>query len=293
MPAAAAVIEAEPGSGAETGRGIRGHLHLVCAPDSRGVPILREQSFRAPIHLSKPHLDEGALVVNVVNPTAGLLEGDRIEQNVRVQSGARLLLTCPSASRAHRVRNGWSAVSQTFRVEAGGALEVLPEMFIPQAGACYRQSTRVEVECGGELLFFESLAPGRVASGEVFEYGSLDWRTDLIFGGRPIVRERYCLEPGSDSIQALRRVFPTAYYGSVLAVGRGWEVEAEIWQEILGLQSSSLWVGVSPLGMDGAWSLKWIAADALTLRATTSKVRAALYRRMRRQAPDLRRVCAR
>jgi urease accessory protein len=119
------------------GRGIRGHLRLVCGPDSRGFSSLREQSFRAPIHLSKPHLDAETLVVNVVNPTAGLLQDDRIEQDVRVKQGASLLLTSPSASRAHRVRTGWAEVSQHFHVAAGAALEVLPETFIPQAGASF------------------------------------------------------------------------------------------------------------------------------------------------------------
>ena len=58
-------------------RGLAGHLELVCDVDSRGWTRLGHQSFRAPYHLSKPHHDAGALVLNVVNPTAGLLEGDR------------------------------------------------------------------------------------------------------------------------------------------------------------------------------------------------------------------------
>ncbi|NBV85963.1 MAG: hypothetical protein EBS01_06815, partial [Verrucomicrobia bacterium] len=86
--------------------GVQGHLRLVCECDLRGVSILREQSFRAPVHLSKPHWEEGTLVLNVVNPTAGLLQDDRIRQSVEVRRDARLLLTMPGAARAHRVRKG-------------------------------------------------------------------------------------------------------------------------------------------------------------------------------------------
>jgi urease accessory protein UreH len=43
--------------------------------------------------LSKPHDDSDTLVVNVVNATAGLLAGDRIECHVEVETGASLLLT--------------------------------------------------------------------------------------------------------------------------------------------------------------------------------------------------------
>ena len=275
------------------GRGVRGHLHLVCALDSRELSILREQSFRAPIHLSKPHLDQGTLVLNVVSPTAGLFEDDRIEQDVTVQSGARLLLTSPSASRAHRVRDGWAALSQTFRVESGGALEVLPELFIPQAGACYRQATQLNVSENGELLFWESLAPGRVASGEIFRYTGLDWHTDLAVSGRSILRERYSLRPGSDSLRALQRIFPTAYYGSVLAVSPRLIPSMACRETILGLQSPTLWIGASPLGNGSAWAIKWLAADALQHRATATKVRACLYHTLGREAPDLRRISGR
>ena len=72
------------------GRGLSGHLRLVCAADEAGRTFIREQSFRAPVHLSKPHHEEGVLVVNVVNPTAGLLAGDRVRYDVSVESGARV-----------------------------------------------------------------------------------------------------------------------------------------------------------------------------------------------------------
>jgi len=68
--------------------------------------------------LSKPHDDEGTLVVNIVNPTAGLLAGDRVRYDVAVESGARVLLTAPSASRAHRIVEGDARMAQEFHVAA-------------------------------------------------------------------------------------------------------------------------------------------------------------------------------
>ena len=275
------------------GRGIRGHLHLVCAPDSRGVPILRKQSFRAPIHLSKPHWDAETLVVNLINPTAGLLEDDRIEMGVTVLNGARLLLTSPSASRAHRVRNGWAEVIQDFRVQSSGFLEVLPEMFIPQAGAVYRQRTTLNVDEGAELLFFESLAPGRVASGEIFQYTSLNWDTELRVGGQHLIWERYQIEPGSPTLTGLQRVFPTAYYGSLIAVSTKLGCADSCWETLRALQSANVWIGHSPLAYPGAWSIKWITSDARSLRATQNEIRRVLYASLGCGMPDLRRIAGR
>ena len=53
--------------------------------------FLREQSFRAPFHLSKPSWDEHALLVQIVNPTAGVFAGDALRSRVAVESGARWL----------------------------------------------------------------------------------------------------------------------------------------------------------------------------------------------------------
>src|SRR4051812_39097966 len=154
----------------QTTGGLEGHLRLVCGLDSRGRSHLRRQSFRAPMHISKPHEEHGTLIVNVVSPTAGLLDGDLVECDIAVEPGARLLLTSPSASRAHCMRSGKARLLQKFHVGHDASLDVWPEIFIPQGGTRYHQQTTVNVDPGGELLFSEMLAPGRVASGEAFAY---------------------------------------------------------------------------------------------------------------------------
>jgi len=273
--------------------GIRGHMRLVCAPDARGISCLREQSFRAPIHLSKPFWEENTLVLNVVNPTAGLLEGDRIVQEATVRTGARLLLTMPGASRAHRTRGGWAAMQQSFRVEAGAFLEVFPEVFIPQAGAHYRQTTRLEVDEAGELLFFESVAPGRTASGESFKYNRLEWHTDLIAGTRLVIRERFHMEPRMREIRALREHFPNAYYASVLAFSPKFATHPDGNWELENLQREGILAGWSRLTHRAGICVKILSQDAQLMRLTIDSVRQILYRVLKCSPPGLRRVAGR
>ena len=85
-----------------------GHLALRAIAREDGRTILATQSFRAPFHLSKPYWDEDAktLLVQVVNPTAGILSGDRLESTIVVDSGAALLVTTPSASRVFQMNGG-------------------------------------------------------------------------------------------------------------------------------------------------------------------------------------------
>lgn len=270
-------------------RGLTGHLHLTAALDSTGRTSLREQSFRAPMHLSKPHHDEGALVVNVINPTAGLLAGDRIECRVRVETGARLMLTTPSASRAHCCRDGHAEQTQKFEVAAGGFLESWPELFIPQGGARYRQHTTLEVEEGGELLFFETFAPGRVAMGEAWAFAHLDWETEVFSGGELTARERYQLTPESESVQTLRAQFPTAYYASCFVLSPALPPTHECWARIYELHEPEAWIGSSPLSRGGC-VIKVVASGSVRLRRQLAAIRRTLYGALGRPIPSVRRI---
>jgi urease accessory protein len=270
-------------------RGIQGHLRLICALDDAGHSHLRQQSFRAPIHLSKPHLDEEALVFNIVNPTAGLLAGDRIDYHVEVEAGARLMLTTPSANRVHQMRGGHAEVRQDFHVAAGGWLEVWPELLIPQGGARYRQQTTIRVEPGGGLLFLETLAPGRVAFGESFAYTELEWATDLLVGDEHVARERYKLCGGDESLAPLRAQFSAGYYASVFVVAPELSTSADCWPRIHELHEEYAWVGVSQLVHCG-WVVKVLAADSISLRRKCAAIRAELYSSLGRNAPNVRRT---
>ena len=128
-----------------------GNLFLRAAARADGRTALAGQSFRAPFHLSKPYWDEDArtLLVQVVNPTAGILSGDRLESAIEVEAGASLLVTTPSASRVFKMIDGSAECRQHFTVAKGAWLEILPEPLVPHRGCRYRQTTKVEVEPGG------------------------------------------------------------------------------------------------------------------------------------------------
>jgi urease accessory protein len=267
---------------------LHGHLNLICAADPAGRVYLRSQSFRAPVHLSKPHLDEGILIVNAVNPTAGLLAGDRIDFDVSVESGARMLLTAPSASRAHRTEGDGARVEQRFHVARGAWLEVWPELFIPQGGCRYRQRTEARAEEGGEMMLIEMVAPGRAASGELFAFAELDWESTIFLGGDLIARERYTLTPASPALGALRARFPEAYYASVFVVAERLANAEPCWQRIHDLHDDTAWIGCSALRRGGA-AIRVLAQGSIVLRKKVAEIRLAIYEALGMRAPNLRR----
>jgi urease accessory protein len=174
-------------------------------------------------------------------------------------------------------------------VAAGGWLESWPELFIPQGGTRFRQSTKINVEEGGELLFFESLAPGRVASGESFEFAELLWETDIFVGEAHIIRERYRLVPDDEAVRALRRQFEHAYYASCFAVSPRLVRELPCWAAIHALHAPDVWIGCGALG-HGGWVVKCVADGSIALRRTLAAVRRELYAAVSRREPSIRRA---
>ena len=68
---------------------LTGHLDLTCTRDGNGRSYLREQSFSAPFHISKPYWAGDVLLLQLASPTPGLFGGDRLTSSVTLDEGAR------------------------------------------------------------------------------------------------------------------------------------------------------------------------------------------------------------
>jgi urease accessory protein len=273
------------------GAALRGHLHLVCEADAAGRTFLARQSFRTPMHLSKPHWDGTCLIINAVNPTAGLFSGDSIDVSVRVGPGASALLTSPSASRVHRARGDEPAalVRQHFEVESGGWLDLCPEPLIAQAGSRYEQETRFDAADGAGLLAIDCLAPGRVASGEVFAFEQVRIRTRLHVGGELLAVENCRLSPQDGSLHTLRVHHEHSYHATWLAVFPTPTPAAPLLEAIAALSDDRIAAGASALN-ERAFVGKVLAADSPAMRRAISAIRSACYAQLGRPLPNWRKL---
>ena len=269
-----------------------GHLHLRAGPGSDGVTAVTEQRFRAPFHLSKPNWDPDARVLHaqVVNPTAGILEGDRLESSLRVDGGAALLVTTPSASRVFRMDNGGHATSrQSIDVRADGWLEVFPEPLVPHRGSVFFQETDIAVEAGAGLLFVDQLMPGRLAHGEAWAWQRLVLSLSVRLAGELIYRERF--DQTGESLKAMSDFSGTglgACFANAVFIPPVFE-SAPSWRpEVAALHRDGVWVGVSAL-RTGGWSLRVIAPDPVRLRDTLAALRQILRNSFPRLGSGLRR----
>ncbi|MBW8781130.1 MAG: urease accessory protein UreD [Verrucomicrobia bacterium] len=269
------------------------HGQLALSAEARdGRTVLAAQSFRAPFHLSKPYWDveSSTLLVQVVNPTAGILAGDRLESEITVGAGACLLVTTPAASRVFKMREGAAECRQRFTVARGGWLEVMPEPLVPHRGCRYRQIMSIEVEPGGELFFADLLMPGRVAHAEAWVWDALCLEVDVRLGGERVLRER--LHHSGEELRALAAFMGSgagACFGNAVLIAETSNDDPDWREAIHALHGDGLWVGVSRL-RKGGWSLKFVAMDGVRLRRALQETRRVLAACFPRLACDPRKL---
>ncbi len=108
-------------------------------------------------------------LVYLINPTAGLLDGDAHLFEIHAGPGTHAVVTGQSASRLHPCSKGFCTQQWKVSVADGAVLVVLPGPAIPFAGTRYFQ--RVEVELGQDARFIwgDIWFAGRYARAEASE----------------------------------------------------------------------------------------------------------------------------
>lgn len=185
---------------------------LRLAFERRGAAtVLTERRFTLPLQALEPvDLDgTGVATLMLLNPTAGVLGGDRLDTVVTVGAGARLCLTTPAATRVYR--SAGAPAMQRFRatVGAGAALEYLPDHLILSPGARLDQATEILLAGDATALVLDAWAVGRAARGEAWCFDALDIATVVNDAGGPLLIERVRL-----AAPALSRGWPGGLGGA-------------------------------------------------------------------------------
>jgi urease accessory protein len=162
--------------------------------------IIAHSYFTTPWKLLPPiYLDDtGAAYTLLVNPSGGLVGGDRLSIDMSLDRDTHVLVSSPSANRVYRSEGKLSEQNVTITVGAGAILEWFPEHTIPFAGSRFRQTLHVKLDPGATILLWDALASGRVARGERWAFTDLENEIRITTASGSSVIERYVLDPSKD-----------------------------------------------------------------------------------------------
>jgi len=240
--------------------GARGRLELQFAASHDGT-WLRHQSSRAPLRCLRAFaLPGGERLAQLLHVGPGIMAGDELELDVRVEPGAHALLVAQSAAKLHAM-DGDAQASQrvSIHVAAGGSLEYHPGLTIPFSGSAFRQRIEVELEGDARFVYVERWAAGRIARAERHGYRRIASQLLVRRDGRPHYADALVLEPAHAAGPAIFDAHD--YLAQGVCIGGG----AAPPQPDASLEDDGAAVSVFPVGADGV-ALRALAHDGVSLQ---------------------------
>lgn len=159
--------------------------------------------------------DQPALLY-LLNPTAGLMDGDGQLVCIQAGSGTRTVVVGQSATRIHPCLRGFSTQQWRIRVDSGAVLAILPGPTIPFRACRYYQRVDIELAAGAGLVWGDIWLAGRYAHGdrpEQFQFATLIQELTVRRDQALVFRERFCWQGPWDDATA------RWHFGTALACG--------------------------------------------------------------------------
>lgn len=247
--------------------------------EARSRTILSKRQAGGLCSISKPYWNENVLGLQLVNPTAGLFAGDSLGMSVMIGAGSQVALTSPSATRYHTMPKGRAEIRQEFTVCDHGWLDYWPEIIIPQRDSDVVQTTTIHLAKRARMVFFDSLAPGRVAHGENYQFRRLETCLQIFQDDELVVKERCVLSPTLGKWPLEVPGWENCYYGAVWIAGADAQQVIEDLQADQGLDDQVSHVGASLLSPD-LGVVRIIAPSSLLLKNATLHFRKLLQARL-------------
>lgn len=200
--------------------------------------VLTRSSCTSPWHHFPPSYldDSGCVYTWLVNPSGGLVGGDRLSVEAQLHARSHVLLTSPSANRVYRSLVEPAAQEIRLSVGPDARLEWLPEVTIPFAGSRFRQSIHVDLAPGATVVLWDAIASGRVAKQERWAFASVE--NEICIRGLappsqavpvPLLVERYRLVP-DERLELVGLAGSWDYVASLFIIGDA--VGADVWKRL-------------------------------------------------------------
>lgn len=136
--------------------------------------IMRELFSKVPLQVQKILYLEESLpemaYVYIMSPSGGILQGDRLRIDIRLEKNAYAHVTTQAATKVYRMNSNYATQMVNVFVGDGCYLELVPDQLIPYRNARFYQRVKMQVHDNATVVYSEIITPGRVASGEYFEY---------------------------------------------------------------------------------------------------------------------------
>jgi urease accessory protein len=140
----------------------------------RQKTVAKEQYSKVPLYTQRVLYLEESLpsmaYMYIMSPSGGILQGDRYRMDISLKNDAFFHLTTQGATRLYRMDKNYATQLVNITVGEGCYFEYIPDQIIPYRNSRFYQNVTLNTHDNSTMVYSEILVPGRVGSGESFEY---------------------------------------------------------------------------------------------------------------------------
>lgn len=149
----------------------------------------------APVKAFNPGHDDKLCQVILSNYGGGLVQGDIVRLRFHCRENASAYLGTQANTRVYRADDGKDCLQEVCgTLDAGSRAIVLPDPLVLHAGSRLRQVQEWTVAEDAELILGDTIHPGRMDTGEIFEYETYESRIRIHGPDGLLVRDDFRLD---------------------------------------------------------------------------------------------------
>jgi urease accessory protein len=154
------------------GAGWKAHLQLHYTRD--GERTIAMDRHEGPLRVLRRLYPEGPGICHhvIVHPPGGIVGGDQLRVDARLDAGTHAVVTTPGATRFYRSAGATSVQRAQLSLADGARLEWLPLEAIAHRDCSAENQVQLDLAPGAQCLGWDLLALGLPAAGEAFDSGS-------------------------------------------------------------------------------------------------------------------------
>jgi urease accessory protein len=185
-----------------------GFLELELQNDSeKQKTIITKKQTQVPLYVQKAlhyDLDYPSMAhVFILSPSGGILQGDRYRMDVELKNSAISHITTQGATRIYKMESNYATHMVTLNVKDNSYLEFIPEQIIPYKKSRFYQKTNLTIDDSSTVVYSETIVPGRIAMGEMFDFDVCFLKTEGKINDHIQFRDSSLLSPNTQKIQSL------------------------------------------------------------------------------------------
>ena len=185
-----------------------GFLELELQNDlDRKKTIITKKQSQVPLYVQKAlhyDLDYPSMAhVFILSPSGGILQGDRYRMDAVLKNNAISHLTTQGATRIYKMESNYATHMVTLNLKDNSYLEFIPEQIIPYKNSRFYQKTNLDIDESSTVIYSETIVPGRIAMGEMFDFDVCYLKTEGKINGKTKFRDSSLLTPKTQKIQSL------------------------------------------------------------------------------------------